>query len=82
MTCGIRRMKLNYLLNESVYFIEANPIRSSLESKEASSLVTYAFEKEGNSADISLLYRPPQYAETEWLNIPVFFWKPHSFFKP
>ncbi len=62
------KTELNYLLSESVYFIEANPIRGPPGTQGAQSLVTYSFEKEGNSADITLFYRLPQYSEAEWLN--------------
>lgn len=51
--------ELNYLHSNNVNFIESR--------KSGNSLVTYAFEKEGSTADITLLYRPPRYPEAEWL---------------
>lgn len=54
--------ELNYLHANNVNFIESR--------KSGNSLVTYAFEKEGSTSDITLLYRPPQFSEAEWLQKP------------
>lgn len=61
---GLNNFKeeLNYLHANNVNFIESR--------KSGNSIVTYAFEKEGSTSDITLLYRPPQFSEAEWLQKP------------
>lgn len=51
--------ELNYLLSNSMYFIES--------LKSGASLVTYSFEKEGATDDISLLFRPTEFSEKNWM---------------
>lgn len=61
---GLEKFKdeLQYLHDNNVYMIDSH--------WSGNSFVTYSFEKEGTSADISLLFRPPQIADEEWLNKP------------
>tara|TARA_B110001454_G_scaffold219196_1_gene251409 strand:- start:23839 stop:25896 length:2058 start_codon:yes stop_codon:yes gene_type:complete len=54
------KTELAYLLEHSVYFIES--------FKSGDSLVTYSFEKEGTSTDISMLFRPTEFSEKDWMN--------------
>jgi hypothetical protein len=54
--------ELSYLHENNVYFI------SSYKSGEG--FITYAFEKEGSSGDISLLYRAPEVSDDQWLSMP------------
>lgn len=51
--------ELSYLHAENVNFIESR-------WGSDSSFVTFSFEKEGNTEDISLLYRPPGVSEDAW----------------
>lgn len=51
--------ELDYLHQNNVYFIESR--------KSGNSLITYSFEKEGSTPDITLLYRLPKMTEKEWL---------------
>jgi len=51
--------ELKYLHTHNVYFIESR--------RSGNSFVTFSFEKEGSTADITRLYRPPQFSEVEWL---------------
>jgi peptide deformylase len=57
------REELDYLSRNNVYFVESH-------RTEGGGFITYSFEKEGTRADISLLYRPPQFSEDQWLARP------------
>ncbi|OYZ21204.1 MAG: hypothetical protein B7Y39_09710 [Bdellovibrio sp. 28-41-41] len=54
------KTELTYLATQSVYFIES--------FKSGDSLVTYSFEKEGTTSDISMLFRPTEFSEKDWMN--------------
>jgi hypothetical protein len=58
---GLENFKeeLEYLRQNSVYFIESY--------RSGNGLISYSFEKEGTSGDISLLYRSPSVPEKDWL---------------
>ncbi|HWU42806.1 MAG TPA: hypothetical protein VN132_05180, partial [Bdellovibrio sp.] len=53
--------ELDYLQQNNVYFIEGR--------KTGNGLLTYAFEKEGITTDITLFYRPPKIPEQTWLDM-------------
>gem|GEM_PF-954934 len=56
------KTELEYLHKKNAYFVESK--------RTGDGFVTYSFEKEGNSADISLLFRPPTIPEHQWLEMP------------
>ncbi len=56
---------IRYLSSQNEYFKKALPVRGSPKTH-----VTFAFEKEGKSNNISLYYKDPKYDDNEWLNLP------------
>lgn len=56
---------LRYLTNQNEYFKKAIPVRGS-----PNSFITFAFEKESKTPQITLYYKDALYTDEEWFNGP------------
>lgn len=66
---GVHRHQplLRFLIYNNPSFKKATPVKGP---GDIIYLLTYSFEKEGQKADITLLYKDPKYSDDEWLDLP------------